>query len=244
MSRGLLFQVNYTLAKSNDMVGYTQESSGVNYNDSFRPQRDYGPSFFDRRHVVNLFWMYELPFGKGHRMGNGWMDHVIGGWSLSGDFTASTGIPEVVYNFNSCEEYGSGFGDANCTPMIARFGQHFGSSAHYNSDGSVSIFGDLAAQTAAYNSFREPFFSDTRDGFSNPPRGFNRWQLDLGVNKTISITERTKMGLSLQAVNALNHMEFIDPGLDLSAGPAAFGDTGGTQYNIPRFLNIGIRVDF
>jgi Carboxypeptidase regulatory-like domain len=245
MTRGLMFQVNYTYAKSYDFLGFTQESSGVNNNDNFRPQRDYGPSQFDRRHVVNLFYTYELPFGKGHRFGSGWIDHVIGGWSLSGDFTASTGIPEFVYNFDSCEEFGGGFGgDTICAPMIARNGEHLGSKAHYNSDGSVSIFGDLAAQTAAYNTYREPFFSDARDGASNPPRGFNRWQLDLGVNKYISITERTKLGLSLQAVNALNHVEFADPGLDLSAGPASFGDTGGTQYNIPRFLNVGVRIDF
>jgi hypothetical protein len=250
-THGLLFQVNYTYAKSNDFIGFTQESSGVNNNDNFRPQRDYGPSLFDRRHVVNLFWTYELPFGKGHRLGNGWLDRVVGGWTISGDFTASTGLPinsgigAGVVNFDSCEEFGGGFGgDTICAAMIAKNGQHFGSSAHYNPDGSVSIFGDLAAQTAAFKSFREPFFSDERDGSSNPPRGFNRWELDAGINKYISITERTKIGLSLQAINVLNHVEFIDPALDLSLGPASFGDTGGTQYNIPRFLNIGVRLDF
>ncbi len=244
-SRGLAFQVNYTYSKSTDSLGYTQESSGVSANDSFRPLRDYGPSFFDRPHVVNLFWSYDLPFGQGHRFAaGGVLNRIIGGWNWAGSFTASSGIPEVVYNFDSCEEFGEGPGEANCSPMISTNGKHFTSSAHYNADGSVSIFGNVAAQAAVFNNFREPLFADLRDGFANPPRGFGRWNLDLSLGKTTKITERVTTRFGLQAVNALNHVEFVDPGLDLSGGPSLFGDTGGIQFNSPRFLNIFFRVDF
>jgi len=253
MSAGLVFQANYTYAKSNDFITINQSSSGANNNDSFRPQRDYGPSAFDRRHTVNLFWTHELPVGRGHRFATtGWLDKIIGGWSWSGDFTASSGLPSPVFNFNSCEEFGGGFSnDTLCAPWVSLNGKHYGSSAHYVTiDGkkTVSAFGDKAAQTAVFNNFRGTFFADARDGNSNPPRGFNRWQVDLGLNKSIQITERVKFGLSLQAINALNHVEFIDQaqtiGLDLSNGASIFGNTGGQQYNIPRFLNIGLRIDF
>jgi len=41
-----------------------------------------------------------------------------------------------------------------------------------------------------------------------------------------------------------NHMEFADPGVDLSGtASTTYGQTS-TQYNTPRFLNIGARIDF
>ena len=37
-----------------------------------------------------LNWVYELPFGRGRRMGNNWnrgMDAVAGGWEMAGIFS-------------------------------------------------------------------------------------------------------------------------------------------------------------
>jgi hypothetical protein len=106
-------------------------------------------------------------------------------------------------------------------------------------DGSINVYGgNWQAVEAA---FRMPLFGDTRMG-GTPIVGFPRWNVDAALNKSIKITERVGVGLSLQAVNVFNHMEFSDPTPDIS-NTTTFGQTS-TQYNSPRFLNLGIRIDF
>ncbi len=61
---GLLFDFNYTFSKSLDTVGAVQNDARY-YSSSFNRHLDYGPSFFDRPHVFNAIFDYELPFGKG-----------------------------------------------------------------------------------------------------------------------------------------------------------------------------------
>jgi len=62
------------------------------------------------------------------------------------------------------------------------------------------------------------------------------------LSKSVTLTERVKLGFGIQAVNVFNHMEFVDPGLDVS-NAKKFGVTTG-QYSSPRFLNLNIRVNF
>jgi hypothetical protein len=245
-SHGLMFQVNYSLSHAMDTVGFTQENVFISPSDNFNKNRDYGPSQFDRRHTFNGFFVYDLPFGRDQRFSTrNWLDRVIGGWSVSGAFTASSGIPLDPINGASCEEFGSGSASGICSAMIPLKGG-LSAKAHYNFDGkgNVSMFGD---PNAAANNFRRLFFSDARTGHG-VIRSFNRWNMDAALNKTTSITERVKFGLSLSAVNVFNHMEFQDPPNSSSvttdiSNPDQFGVTG-VQYSSPRFLNISVRLDF
>ncbi|HYR82953.1 MAG TPA: carboxypeptidase-like regulatory domain-containing protein, partial [Terriglobia bacterium] len=69
-SKGLTFALNYTLAKSLDDIGAVQNYP-LEASSSFDHSIDYGPSFFDHRHVVTANWVYELPFGRGTRFSTG-----------------------------------------------------------------------------------------------------------------------------------------------------------------------------
>src|SRR6185369_14294381 len=71
-----------------------------------------GNSDFDVRHLVNANFIYELPFGRGQMFGkniSGWKNQIIGGWEVTGIFTARSGLPfsttttafPVGFNFNS-----------------------------------------------------------------------------------------------------------------------------------------------
>ena len=240
-TRGLLFQANYTWSHSMDTIGFTQENVFITPSDNFNIHRDYGPSQFDRRHTLNLFYVYDLPFGKGHYLGggNGILDKIIGGWTFSGQFIAASGIPLDVINNNSCEEFGSGDVSGICSAMLPLSGAPSSSSTHYNSDGSVTAFG--INPTAAANTFGKLLFADQRTGHGFV-RSFPRWNFDAAISKTLPITERYKLTFGMQALNVFNHMEFNDPGLDIS-DPGNFGKTS-TQYTTPRFLNLNIRFDF
>jgi hypothetical protein len=217
----------------------------ISSSDSFNKGRDYGPSLFDRRHVLNMFFVYDLPFGKRHYLGgnsNSVLDKIIGGWTMAGNFAAASGIPVAVFDGSvsgECDQWGNGDGSGPCgNSQIPLAGAPKSASAHYNGT-SVTPFG--LSPTAAAALFREPFFSDQRAG-SGSFRSYPRWNADASLSKSVILTERVKLGFGIQAVNVFNHMEFVDPTLDVS-NPSKFGVTTG-QYSSPRFLNLNIRVDF
>ena len=76
---GVQFDINYTLAKSEDMGSQVERGSDFsNYSNggnsgflinSFDPELNYGRSDFDIRHQVNTNWLAEMPFGQGKRYG-------------------------------------------------------------------------------------------------------------------------------------------------------------------------------
>ncbi|HEY6248630.1 MAG TPA: carboxypeptidase-like regulatory domain-containing protein [Candidatus Angelobacter sp.] len=236
-SRGLLFQANYTWSHSLDTVGFTQENVFITPSDNFNPHRDYGPSQFDRRHTINLFYVYDLPFGKNHFIGRGnnILDRIIGGWTFSGQFIAASGIPLSVNNGGGGEEFGSGDQSGILSAYLPTSGAPTTSSSHYNSDGSVTAFANPNP-----NQFTGLLFADQRTG-SGALRSFPRWNMDMAISKAIPITERFKLGIGMQAINVFNHMEFNDPTLNIAS--ANFGKTS-NQYTSPRFLNLNVRVDF
>ena len=253
LTHGLMAQVNYTYSHSFDTIGFTQENVFITPSDNFNPHRDYGPSQFDRRHVLNMFFVYDLPLGKGHYLGgSNILDKIFGGWTVAGSFAAASGIPAVVFDNSvsgECDQWGNGDGSGPCgNSQIPLAGAPRTSSAHYSHDpavcgagsgGCVTPFG--ATPKGAAGLFREPFFSDLSAG-SGSFRSYPRWNMDAALSKKIKLTERVDMGFGVQAVNVFNHMEFNDPTLDVS-NAAKFGVTTG-QYSSPRFLNLNIRVDF
>ena len=96
-SDGLQFDINYTLAKSEDMGSQVERGSSFgNFSNggntgflinSFDPELNYGRSDFDVRHQVNTNWLAELPFGQGKRYAGGAggaLNALIGDWSIAG----------------------------------------------------------------------------------------------------------------------------------------------------------------
>jgi hypothetical protein len=57
-------------------------------------RRNYGRTSFDRRHMLVVNHIYELPFGAGKRYASsGPAKWVVGGWQLNGIFRVVTGSP-------------------------------------------------------------------------------------------------------------------------------------------------------
>ena len=89
-SQGLTFTVAYAYSKSldvgNDQPGFT---------DNLDLKRQYGPSGFDRTHMITASHLYELPFGKGKPFLNQSRAAglILGGWQLNGIFRFATGTP-------------------------------------------------------------------------------------------------------------------------------------------------------
>jgi len=216
---------------------------------------------FDRRHTFNLLVNYELPFGKGKSIATGALaDRVAGGWSVSGVYTAASGLPDMVYDDAACfSEYGAQPANGNDTGLIPLSSGVFNMTRNNNptigpngygsssSNGVPNMFQNPDAVAAA---FRHSTFSDARLGFG-ALRGPFRWNVDLAVAKRTRITERVSTRFDVQFVNAFNHPMFgsgsdsyfsNQPGADLSFAPA-FG-VPSNQFNAPRYIQMGIRFDF
>jgi hypothetical protein len=114
-SRGLQFDLNYTLSESKDTGSQVERGSAFgNFGNggytgfllnSFEPELHYSTSDFDVRHQVNFNWIWDLPFGQGRKFANragGFMNHVIGDWSIAGLTRWTSGFPFNVQNCRSC----------------------------------------------------------------------------------------------------------------------------------------------
>ncbi|MFN0169581.1 MAG: hypothetical protein ACKV22_24430, partial [Bryobacteraceae bacterium] len=96
-SAGFQFSLNYTLSKALDQYGQTQDATGVLSN-PYDLATDWGPAVFDRTHVVNANYFYELPFGRGKRFfkDNPVAGRIFGGWYVSGVVTGASGLPLLI----------------------------------------------------------------------------------------------------------------------------------------------------
>jgi hypothetical protein len=249
-SHGLSFDMNYTFSKSLDDLGAVQNSAST-YQTSFNPTLQYGPSLFDRTHVFNAIFNYDLPAGQGHRfhIGNNVLDKFIEGWYTSGVFRAASGLPRGVTagNFGG----GSFSGSQNLIPLVSPSsisgGANFGvTGTQFGTGGNVNIFSN---PDAAAKDYRYPLLSsDGRDGSGNPVRGLGLWNLDSRLGKVTSFHERFKVEISADFFNVFNHVNFADPSLSLLT-PATFGVISSelipadrTQGS--RWIELGLRVSF
>lgn len=88
-SNGLGYGVAYTYSKSSD-DGSDRRAQIVN---PFDARQSWGPSNFDRRHVVVINYVYDLPFFKGN---NSLVGKMLGGWNISGVTQMQSGTPANI----------------------------------------------------------------------------------------------------------------------------------------------------
>jgi hypothetical protein len=264
--RGLVFDMNYTFSKSLDTVGAVQNAAEY-HSSSYNFNLDYGPSFFNRPHVFNALFNYELPFGGSHRLSSSHsaVNRVIGGWYAAGILRISSGIPNLVtvsgQSFGGGNIFGITAGMVPTVPIGSIGGGSVNSGVCSTGAGSGGNGPNCATKgtgtglnyfsnpAAAIKDFRPTLLSsDTNDGRSSPLPGLGFWNFDMSLGKTTSITERVKFEFSADFFNLFNHVNFLDPSLD-TTNPSTFGVIN-TQL-VPadriqgsRWIQIGLRFKF
>lgn len=255
MSRGLTFALNYTWSKSLDTVGAVQNSAGIVPN-SFDLVVSRGASFFDRTHVLNANWQYELPFHPA----NSTLSKVVGGWYVGGIFRSNSGLPLLVSQGGQVWGGDAILGNTTGAIPLVDPGS-FSNSVQTGVSGSNNIGTNSDAADggtglnlfsnpeAVHDSFRRVLVAvDGRTGRANPLRGMPRWNLDLSLGKKTSIKEKVTIGFVLQFFNIFNHVDFNNPSLSLTS-TRGFG-TITSQFTPPnrsagsRWIQFGLRVEF
>jgi carboxypeptidase family protein len=266
---GMQFDLNYTYSKSLDQIGTVQNSASY-FASSFNPAYEYGPSFFDRPHIFNGTYSYDLPFGHGHLLGSSsheWFNKIIGGWYTAGVVRIASGQPLTVIEGLSGSSLGGGliFGVAQgAIPTVDP--NSLGGGVHENvcSSGGVGSTGDgancgsgdsgtginyFANPAAALKDFRPILLaSDGRTGRSRPMRGFGIRSFDMRIGKETKFREKYGFEISADMFNAFNHPIFLNPNLDLTNLPT-FGVVSSTlipanRTSSSRWIQLGLRINF
>ena len=205
--KGFLITANYTYSKTLDVRSYdptfttvatgsSQSAAGTTY-DYHTPRLNYAASDLDNTHVLNGYFVYDLPFGHGRMFGSNWnraLDAAIGGWRVSGDGYLQSGRPITFFaGYNTFS--GTVQTPASCSGSC---NAHMG-SIHKESNGQTYYF--TAAQ-------RAQFYVPDAGGFSNEGRNYFRqnhvWQADTTLSKSFRTFREESLEFRLEAQNVFN----------------------------------------
>jgi len=267
LSHGFSLSGNYTYAKASDDGLSNQNNAGF-YSNSFNPGVQYGPSAYDRRNVVNAYYQYDLPAGKGHRFHTGnAFDQVIGGWYTSGIFSAWTGLPVKVSE--GSQVWGGGNTSIGATDYMVPSGPLPSTGVNHNVSNTTTCSNQIFTGTvganvggasgtnldlfsnpgAAYCDFNYIQLASTgRTGSGDPLYGLPFWNWDMRVGKATRIREKYSLGFSADFFNIFNHENFANGSTSFTS-PATFGVITATytppnRTNAGRWIEMGLRLDF
>jgi len=218
------FQAAYTWSKS---IAFADEAdSTLWFNAPQVLDRNRSLTGYDRTHNVQMAFLAELPFGPGKRwMQQGWERHLLGGWQLNGIFSAYSGTPFTV--------------TADVTSLDAANNMQTADQVKPE----VKILGGTGPGQSFFDPLAFRRVTEVRFGTSgrNILRGPGVVNLDLGLFRQFSASERIKVQFRAEAFNATNTPHFNNPRSNISM--ARFSEITSAQ-NDERQIRFGLRVSF
>jgi hypothetical protein len=209
---GFSFGGAYTLSKIYD-GGSAQRDIAPN---AFDTSSLWGPANYDRRHVVVLNAIYELPFFKDK---SSLMGKLLGGWTVTAVSQMQTGTPFSIGTNDDFAGVG-GFGSINQVGGLGAIGQFW----NVNGDPLLGDQKFAVNRTAESNYwfgianpdgspiFRRPangtFVTDRVRNMLYAP-GFQNH--NLGIFKDFIVKERHRFTFRVEAFNWLNHPDWGNP---------------------------------
>jgi hypothetical protein len=257
-ANGLNFLFAYTYSKAlsdaHDLLngGSAGNGGSGNVNGYRAPlilgiQGDYGLAPFDIRNVFHFSGGYELPFGRGKKYmsgASGFMNQVVGGWSINWSATFQGGQPIAL----SCPSQTA----AGVACGVLYTGQPLKLGLHNDANGKLSWYGNPGAfvQPCALGAGGVPDPTsvagclpltgvDALGGVTQVPGpGFKR--VDLSFFKDFPIKERFRLQFRTEIFNIANHPNFNAPNFG-GNGVVAISNSG--KYNSNTFGEIGSTRD-
>jgi len=225
-SNGFTFLTSYTFSKNLEQVSLLNAQDLNIANPSATKLIKQPADQIDIPQKFNIAGLYELPFGKGKKFANGIpkaVDYVIGGWELNWNINYSSGWAVAYPNAAQVQP-----GSAKLSsPTMA---QWFNTALWQGSNGKF-----VSAQEP--NTLRNfPLrFSDVR------LPGNKNW--DASISKYFQIHEKARLQFKFEAVNLLNHPWYSSIA-SVDVTNAQFGRLSPTQGNLPRFLKLGLNLQW
>ena len=262
MSHGLQVGFSYTYSHATD----EQSALGLFYNGNnpLNLRSGYGLSDFDRKHVINFSYTYELPkfFSATSLKGK-----LADGWSISGLTVLQSGQPYSVVDYTGAVGsifYGVNDGITNpvvplsgCSPkqaLTGKSGATPGQPALNASCFSLPLLaaGALGGAIPANDPYETTFIDH---GERNIFRQTWQRRADISVAKMTQLTERFGLRYSLDVFNVTNTASFDIPIDDVSQNinfqgypvvgtpatiPPCNGQFSGSLYVCPTLSGLGV----
>ena len=205
---GLLLTNSYTYSRA---MNYTDENGGIGTPIDF--ELSWARAGFNRTHNWVTTGVYELPWGPNKRwLSEGLLGKIIGGWQVSGIYTAQSGAPLNI----------GGNAQLN-TP---------GNTAFVNLNGENKVLGGLGPG----NLYFDPtVYSLPPAGVqgnmtrNSGPEGPGFWQLDGSLFKRFHVGEGRYAEFRIDAYNVTNSVRWGNPNTGYSTATGnTFGQITGT----------------
>jgi hypothetical protein len=232
--QGFMLKGAYTYSVARNM---TDEDGwvGLTWTHPLVYDKNYSYASFDRRHVFQMGFAYELPFLKESTTTTA---DILGGWQVNGVFAYYTGTPFSIGGTNN---------PLNCQACGA---------VYINVTGDPEPTGKISLNDVWYDKslFSQPTGLDA-GGFGNSERNqFRRppvWNLDVSLFKAFQIG-RVRPELRIEMSNILNNVNWGSPVTGFTANnfmqftPGSTTQTSTVSGDIPgpRTVRIGLRVAF
>jgi hypothetical protein len=220
----LQFTVAYAYGKSLSQFGHSSNTGGggsigggggQGIQDWRNLAAEYGPSNFDRTHVLTTSGVYDLPYFR--TTGNLIERGVLGGWSL-----AELGVLESGFAF---------------TPGLTT--STAGLATRPDQSGSVKLLKTRSGwfDTSTFSAPLNGFYGNAGIGDIRGPREIS---FNIAGYKTFPIHDRLDLQFRAEAFNFLNHPNYDL--VDTNLGDQAFGQV--TSALDPRIMEFSLRLVF
>jgi hypothetical protein len=245
-SHGLQLLGSYTFSKSIDDQSGDPITGGGDANPSGKPQDpfniagDRAPSSFNQAHRFTLAFNYDLPIGRGRKLGSNLSsvaDAIIGGWQANGILTLATGLPFSVFATSGVQ--------CGCTSNDMR-ADLIGDPNLPKSQRSVTDWFNKAAFKDPQSYQVDPSGNVTLGQYGNSERdlivGPGYTNLDFSMFKKFKIKEKAEVQFRGEFFNIFNNVNFYNP---TSANNATW-QTGGliTKSHDPRIGQVALKIVF
>ncbi len=208
-SHNLSGGIHYTWSKAlsngggGDIGAYYQGDNGTRTQDFWNYDADRGPATGDVTHIFVSDWVYDTP-----RLGqsNAIVRNVIGGWQVSGIFTAQTGDAVSVGQSSAMPDSRADY--VGGEPYLSDYRQ----TLRYL---NPAAFGTVPVSSASGATIRP---GNLGIGALRTP---GLWNVDLSLGKEFWFTESKRLQIRADAFNAFNHTNLS--GLNTSITSPTFG---------------------
>ncbi len=223
-THGLMLQGAYTWAKAINMTDDDGWAAvGWNYAPAF--YRNRAPAGYDRTHIFQIGWVYDLPFGKGKQWVNhGIASHIIGNWEVNGVMAAYTGTPFTI----------TAPGSSLNAPNNTQTADQVKSNVQQLSQAGP---GGWWYDPTAFATVKDQRFGSTG---RNATRGPGLWNTDLTLARNFPIKERINLQFRSEWYNFTNSVHLNNPNTDSSSADfmRILGSYGERQ------IRFGLRLSF
>ena len=183
----------------------------------------------DRRQMLIINHVYELPFGTGRALASkGWLSYVVGNWDVSGMWTMYTGL-------HFTPSMSTSVSNSLGAPLVQPVER-----PNLSGQGNLPVGERTLAHwfnTAAFSIPAAYTFGNAGWGILEGP---GLMTADLGVHRAFPITESKRLTFRWEMFNAFNRANFQNP--NATIGSSAAGSVSGTYPS--RSMQMGLKLVF